>query len=447
METSSIKSISDLRVIILTELDAYRKYAKEQDLDLDSREYGSESEYSINFMCNGIKSLMTDVAYLVASHEIFVRLSTYNERVEIKNKLTDLNSYIVRRQHSQIAALYDALKLLLRRFNLVTDKKRHVEFQEEINRLQNVALSLEDQIRVVNSKLQSAETIYDGTVEVKESFDLKYKEIIETKKSLVDELTTFKGSVSELNEWSKSISDKERVATQKINSIVSSEQKFQDFINKIQERETELEGQQKRTSDYDIKLQEYQTRHDKSLSEAESLIDKSRQALQYTTAQGMSAAFQTQYEDAKSKWITGGWLVGALLFVGATLALGLWLLTDNGVDESGGLNLHIFISRISMIPLTLAGAMFCARQYVKQKNLIEDYAYKTVLAKSIVAFSEELRQGESKNYSEYISVMLKEIHQDPLRTRGKEKDNEVEIKGTLGLFERIITMAKDLKQL
>ena len=100
-----------------------------------------------------------------------------------------------------------------------------------------------------------------------------------------------------------------------------------------------------------------------------------------------------------------------------------------------------------MIPLTLAGAMFCARQYVKQKNLIEDYAYKTVLAKSIVAFSEELRQGESNNYSEYISVMLKEIHQDPLRTRGKEKDNEVEIKGTLGLFERIITMAKDLKQL
>ena len=257
METSSIKSISDLRVIILTELDAYRKYAKEQDLDLDSREYGSESEYSINFMCNSIKSLMTDVAYLVASHEIFVRLSTYNERIEIKNKLTDLNSYIERRQHSQIAALYDALKLLLRRFNLVTDKKRHVEFQDEINRLQNVALSLEDQIRVVNSKLQSAETIYDGTVQVKESFDLKYKEIIETKKSLVDELTTFKGSVSELNEWSKSISDKERVATQKINSIVSSEQKFQDFINKIQERETELEGQQKRTSDYDIKLQEY----------------------------------------------------------------------------------------------------------------------------------------------------------------------------------------------
>lgn len=445
METSSIKSISDLRVIILTELESYRKYAKEQDIDLDSREYGSESEYSINFLCNGIKSLMTDVSYLVASHEIFVRVSTYTERVEIKNRLTDLNTYIVRRQHSQVASTYDSLKLLLRRYNLVSDKKRHVEFQEEINRLQNVALSLEDQIRSVNTKLQSAETIYSDTVKVKESFDLKYNELIETKTSLVDELAAFKSSISELNGWSNSISEKERVATQKINSITSSEQKFQDFVNKIQERELELDGQHKRTNDYDLKLVEYQTRHEKSLSEAESLIDKSRQALQYTTAQGTSAAFQTQYQEAKSKWITGGWLLGSVVFVVATLALGLWLLTDRGINEAGNMSLHIFISRISMIPLTLAGAMFCARQYVKQKNLIEDYAYKTVLAKSIVAFSEELRQGDDKNYSEYISVMLKEIHQDPLRSRGKDKDSEVEIKGTFGLLERLVEMAKGLK--
>ena len=445
METSSIKSISDLRVIILTELEAYRKYSKDQNLDLDSREYGAESEYSINFLCNGIKSLMTDVSYLVASHEIFVRVSTYNERVEIKNKLADLNTYILRRQHSQVASTYDSLKLLLRRYNLVSDKKRHVEFQEEINRLQNVALSLEDQIRAVNTKLQSAETIYSDTVQVKESFDLKYNKLIETKTSLVGELSAFKSSISELNGWSNSISEKERVATQKLNSITSSEQKFQDFVNKIQERELELDGQHKRTNDYDLKLAEYQTRHDRSLIEAESLIDKSRQALQYTTAQGMSAAFQTQYQKAKSKWITGGWLGGALVFVAATLALGLWLLTDKAISESGNLNLHVFISRISMIPLTLAGAMFCARQYVKQKNLIEDYAYKTVLAKSIVAFSEELRQGESQNYSEYISVMLKEIHQDPLRSRGKEKDSEVEIKGTFGLLERLVEMAKGLK--
>lgn len=97
-----------------------------------------------------------------------------------------------------------------------------------------------------------------------------------------------------------------------------------------------------------------------------------------------------------------------------------------------------------MIPLTLTGAMFCARQYVKQKNIIEDYAYKTVLAKSIVAFSEEFKGKEQ--YSQYIETVLREIHQDPLRQRSKDKDKEeVNLNGIIGLLEKTIELAKGLK--
>ena len=100
-----------------------------------------------------------------------------------------------------------------------------------------------------------------------------------------------------------------------------------------------------------------------------------------------------------------------------------------------------------MIPLTLTGAMFCARQYVKQKNLIEDYAYKTVLTKSIVAFSEEFK-GKAQ-YSQYIETVLREIHQDPLRQRGKDKEkdkDEVDLKGVIGLLEKTIELAKGLSK-
>ena len=101
-----------------------------------------------------------------------------------------------------------------------------------------------------------------------------------------------------------------------------------------------------------------------------------------------------------------------------------------------------------MIPLTLTGAMFCARQYVKQKNIIEDYAYKTVLAKSIVAFSEEFKGKEQ--YSQYIETVLREIHQDPLRQRSKDKDKdkdkeEINLNGIIGLLEKTIELAKGLK--
>ena len=90
-----------------------------------------------------------------------------------------------------------------------------------------------------------------------------------------------------------------------------------------------------------------------------------------------------------------------------------------------------------MIPLTLLAAMFCSNQYVKQKNIIEDYAYKTVLAKSIIAFSEELRVKEPEKYAEYLSTVLKEIHKDPLRKRGKDKD-DITSRGAIGLVEKII---------
>ena len=92
-----------------------------------------------------------------------------------------------------------------------------------------------------------------------------------------------------------------------------------------------------------------------------------------------------------------------------------------------------------MVPLTITGAIFCANQYTKQKNLIEDYAYKTTIAKSIIAFSEELRTKDPERYAEYISTILKEIHQDPLRKRGKNSDEFSLDKESTGLIEKLIT--------
>ena len=82
---------------------------------------------------------------------------------------------------------------------------------------------------------------------------------------------------------------------------------------------------------------------------------------------------------------------------------------------------------------------------MKQKNLAEDYAYKSVLTKSIVAFSEELREKDSEGYSQYISTVLKEIHQDPLRKRSKEKD-EITIKETTGMLGKALEILQSLIQ-
>ncbi|UOU99855.1 hypothetical protein MUU74_07855 [Chryseobacterium daecheongense] len=75
--------------------------------------------------------------------------------------------------------------------------------------------------------------------------------------------------------------------------------------------------------------------------------------------------------------------------------------------------------------ISITGATFCAKQYTKQSNIAEDYAYKAVLSKSIIAFTEEIKKRDDKKVAEYLEKVLSEIHQDPLRKREiKEDDND-----------------------
>lgn len=78
------------------------------------------------------------------------------------------------------------------------------------------------------------------------------------------------------------------------------------------------------------------------------------------------------------------------------------------------------IGRILLIPIALWTAWFCAKQYTKRKNLVDDYAYKMVLTKSLVGFSETLLdvKGETNEwYQIFIKKVLDEIMKDPLRER------------------------------
>jgi hypothetical protein len=57
-----------------------------------------------------------------------------------------------------------------------------------------------------------------------------------------------------------------------------------------------------------------------------------------------------------------------------------------------------------MMSLCVLSATFCATQYNKQKNLIEDYAYKTVLSKSFIAFAEELKKHDEAAYGSMVQL-------------------------------------------
>lgn len=222
----------------------------------------------------------------------------------------------------------------------------------------------------------------------------------------------------------------------------SNEKLITSFSNKVQDRDKKLDELEQNTVENNKKLAEYEKERVSILKESKDLIESAKKALNYKTAEGISASFQTQYEKSNDKLLYRSWIIGAVLCLLGTVLLGMWVL-ETAPDQIG-----ILIGRISLLPLPIIGAIFCANQYTKQKNIIEDYAYKMVLSKAIVGFSEQLKKNGSETneeYIHYVKTALEEIHKDPLRKREKNKDSKSEpphLKDLIEVAERIVKMTK-----
>ena len=362
METTSIKAIKELNLRLQESIDNFKKYHIEQSIDIHEIKYGQENEYCLNDIIDSTQRIISNISFLTDNHDFFVQTSTSAERNDIKNNMSNLNSYITNRSYGNLISTLENLKIKIRLYELYINKDRFIELSSEIENLRNTSTQIFGQIEKQNNE----------------------------QKIMLDN---------------------------NANAIVEHEETIKNYKEAYSERVTE----------------------------AKKLIEEAKLALNYKNAQGLSAAFSSQLTEAKSNKKTISWIIGAALFIIATLAIGVWIVTGWGMDYdavSGNNTRMIYnlIGRLSMIPFTITGAIFCANQYTKQKNIIEDYAYKTVLTKSIIAFSEELRDKSPERYTEYLSTILKEIHQDPLRKRGKDKE-PLSLKDSQGIIEKIVEIA------
>ena len=442
METTTIIAIRDLLSQVQENFDAYQQYHKDNNTDMDACSYGSENEYCIKSIVAGIKNILTDLGYLTRSHNLFLKLSTYSNRTEIQNRLRDLSSHLRNRQTSNIVSDIEWLKNHLRTYCLRLDRNRYLDFNSEIDELRRKAILLEDEIKKTQQRLSNAATSYSEIESKQDEYNTIIAELNSTKDSFVEEVNTFTAEFGEFKELTKKAKNNETEIATSLETANKDLEKFNEFIAKISEREQILTKQAESTTAYELKLNEYTQEHAAKLEEAKQLIDDAKTALHYKNAEGLSAAFSHQLDTANNKHARLWWLGGAIIFILSTLSIGIWIVTGWGISDSADQNQMILnlVGRLSMIPFTIVGAIFSANQYTKQKNIIEDYAYKTTIAKSIIAFSEELRSKDPERYAEYISTILREIHQDPLRKRGKDKEDFTLNKDSVGLIEKVITL-------
>ena len=445
METASINTIKTQLGNIRQNLDAFREYHKAQSSNMVVCNYGSENEYSLKGVIGGVKNILDDLGFLTRSHNLFLKLSTLSERNEMIQNLNQLNNSLANRQVPNIVIYLDALKSKLRTYNLRTDRDRYVEYNNALDDLCRKAIELEEGINDVKKKIEEAGETYTEIQGKQTEYDEVVKELTDKKDEFVADYDAFVNEVGDFKVLADKAKSNEQIISDNLKQVEEERETFDEFMEKIDDREKVLAKQNEATENYEKKLEAYDKDQQKKMKEVAELIEKARQALQYTTAAGMSAAFQEQYDKTNDKWAKRWWLIFAVIFLAITIFIGAWIVTGWGIKGDSSTQLFSLIGRLSMVPFTILAAIFCANQYVKQKNLAEDYAYKAVLTKSIVAFSEELRENDEKGYSEYISTVLKEIHQDPLRKRGKEKD-EITIKETTGILGKALDIIQSFAQ-
>ena len=401
----------------------------------DGKVCGSESEYTYRTLIAEVENILTDLTTLVNNPEMFIRLSTYQERTNIQNELSRIYSSL---ESINLYLYVEGMKIILRNYNVR-------DFSEHKIQLENIFRKNEELEHHIKRKQRDMIILHNEIQEELDSSKAQHTKILATLKEFSDEVLKQKSLNTDLSFIKKEANNN----LQDINTYKAQvkiiKNRAETFAKSLQKEEDKLAEVENRIIANDKKLKEYEEERKRVLEEAKGLIESAKQALEYKTAQGLSAAFNSQYAKANNFWVLFFWIVGAIVCLGGAGCLG-WYFMES-INENN--QWFIILGRILLLPIPIMGAVFCANQYTKQKNIIEDYAYKQTIAKSVVGFSEQLKKNgkdeDNSEYVDYIRKALAEIYKDPLRSRKEEKQSLTNLK--VKHLEQIVELAKKITEL
>lgn len=294
-------------------------------------------------------------------------------------------------------------------------------------------------IKVINLK-DTPQNLFTKINELEEA----YNKSIKTIENLDDNLKSINALVEKINEQSTIVSKARKKSTEYYENIETLAKKVREFEQEVQNSKLSIVAfkenidKYKETIDSQTnKSEEIVQKYKRSEEDISNLIEKAREALNLNESVGISAALSEQYKDENKPIKKRPWIISATLFV--VLAVGgiIWLASGSISDS---ITIGKVISRITLISITIGAATFSARQYIRQKNIIDTYAHKMVLAKSIVGFAEKVAEHDSDSVSSYLQKTLEEINQSPVNQGQKQEGfSKKQIEVLTKLVETIVS--------
>lgn len=468
-----IKSIRDMNK---TKLGKLRRLGFDVSLRL-----GAENEYDVRGLIAGIDSLMTDFSVMVRSEKRFFQITSFNERNDINMQL-DLILDRLQQSETQILEIennkYKVISDNILSYEIPGGTQHHLNMKDIIDNIEvlkpisrNLQLKIEpsridelfDKINEIQRDKTNIKSLYEEIKLVKDTCDGLNSEIFEINDKasndseeiikIIDNLESSLDEIKEKNLLSGKLHEDAVQIHEKIkatltnveeakSSVFSEKGIVDQFVNRVGEREKQLDEQEIETTHYNEKLADHEKMHAEKLQEASLLIDDAKEALGLTGAVSLGKHFLEQYKNAKKH--LGWWLFSASIFLLVAISIGIWVLVDAKALD----NISFVVARLSLIPLALLGAWFSASQFTRQKKIIEDYAYKKVLSLSLISFRDTLDDSSNnENVTNYFEKVLNEIHRNPLDTIVTTKIDKSDaglLKEIKGLLPDIIKKTKDV---
>lgn len=470
MTTQSVGSISENIILIKDQLKPLPTRLKRCGFNLNIK-LGHENEYSVLGLIGGMNAILTDLTTIVKNASRFIQFTTYSERQAIAQNLSEITARLKSTygvldsfeasgfQALGTNALYyqaptgtasflpfaetfsylDNIKPLLRNLKIRHDPERMEQLFSQLDELQRRSSEIENIRLETKATQEDAINIKNSIVEMSQNAAQVIEEITQKSTSLNNTASELQAQQAELStvhsdakKIANSISAIHTEVEESKSSSLSNEGVIQQFVKRIDQREKQLDNQKIQTDEYLETLEKYKKNHHEFTQSAEALILKARDALQLSGTVALGKHFKDQFNEARKYHWT--WLVGGGVFLGIAIALGVWAIYEkNGIQ--------VIVAKISLIPLALAGAWFCSSQYVKQKRIIEDYAYKKVLSLSLISFREELgKEDIPEQVRSYLETVLREIHRYPvdvISTHKQDRKNDTEDAELMGSIKKL----------
>ncbi|WP_426785290.1 hypothetical protein ACP3TB_17220 [Rahnella variigena] len=263
------------------------------------------------------------------------------------------------------------------------------------------------------SLLDDMHTEYQSLLSVTSKLNIQQEKLDEIESRYRKSLVQFNVDEESYKQKKSIIDQSEEIASKFLTDVSTVNNTIADITVKYTSLNNTISQLSTLTNGLDTTLRE-------KLKEIDLITEQANDVLNNATTVAVGGHFKQQYDDSKRNVLW--WpILGALFLLGAIAICVLTVFpeimrsfSDNGIPNEKGDELKFIISRLVVAPLFLVGAWFCASQYVKQKNIIEDYAYKKVLSLSLLSIKSEIEKTGEQNTTEFIRAVQNEILRSPL---------------------------------